>query len=60
MVGGALMTGVGTCQEPLVQAVPAITEPVARSLVGPGDESVEDMDMYSTALPMVYPVLPVG
>src|ERR1700730_9785286 len=41
MVGGALMTGVGTCQELLVQAVPAITEPVARSLVGPGDESVE-------------------
>src|SRR5207249_6439542 len=27
--------------EPLVQAVPAVAEPVPRSLIGPGDESVE-------------------
>src|SRR5215207_2700667 len=26
---------------PLVQAVPAVTEAVVRSLIGPGDESVE-------------------
>lgn len=41
MAGGSLMTGVGSRQAPLVQAVLAVTEPVAWSLVGPGDESVE-------------------
>jgi hypothetical protein len=35
------LVGVGTRQRALVQAVPAVAEPVARSLVGPGDESVE-------------------
>src|SRR5205085_10419840 len=36
-----LAVGVGASQEPLVQAVPTVAEPVARSLIGPGDESVE-------------------
>jgi hypothetical protein len=36
-----LVVSAGTRQAPLMQAVPAVAEPVARSLVWPGDESVE-------------------
>src|SRR5215208_6317715 len=36
-----LGVGIGTRQGPLVQAVPALPETVVRSLIGPGDESVE-------------------
>ena len=36
-----MVVGVGTRQGPLVEAVPAVAEPVVRSFVGPGDEPVE-------------------
>src|SRR5215207_4373648 len=39
--GGLEVIGVGTRQGPLVQAFPAVTEAVIRSLVGAGDEPVE-------------------
>jgi hypothetical protein len=40
VAGGFLAVGLGI-QRPLVQAVAAIAEPVVRSLVRPGEESVE-------------------
>jgi hypothetical protein len=36
-----LVVGVGAGQEPLVQAVPPVAEPDARSRIGHGDESIE-------------------
>jgi hypothetical protein len=42
--GDPPVVGGGTRQGPLVQAVPAVAEPVARSLIGPRDEPSSDMD----------------
>src|SRR3954451_10824475 len=36
-----ILDGLGTGKDPLVEAVTAVTEPVARSGVGPGDETIE-------------------
>ena len=36
-----LVVGLGPRQDPLVQAVPAVAEPVVRPLIWPGDEPVE-------------------
>src|SRR5436190_13025077 len=53
MADGSHMTGAGIGQEPLAQAVPVGTEPVARSVIDPATNPPGDIDMYNTELLMV-------